>query len=163
MNQALLRLNCRRSPRSPFAGETEADTATQTHERNRQRFAALLRRQAAAVSDDVMNCTGPALPHQLARLRDLRETLALAVDLDGLIPDTQRERSDRQLMHPVTVCDWAAALEILSRTHRAPAWVNTTSAEIQQINRKLDTLAALVAGRPGAAAAWETINDGEAL
>jgi hypothetical protein len=159
MNQALLRLNCRRSPRSPFAGETEAETPH--HERNRQRFAALLRRQSASISDDVMNCTGPALPHQLARLRDLRETLALALDLDGLIPDAQRERTDRQLLHPVTVADWAAALEILSRTHRAPAWVNTTSQEIQQINRKLDTLAAMVAGRPGAAAAWETLDQEE--
>jgi hypothetical protein len=91
----------------------------------------------------------------------LRETLALALELEGLIPDSQRERSDRQLLHPVTVCDWAAALEILSRTHRAPAWVNTTSQEIQQINRKLDTLAAMVAGRPGAAAAWENLDQEE--
>ena len=78
MNQALLRLSCRRLPRSPFAGETDPETSTP--ERNRQRFAALLRRQSAAISDDVMNCPGSAVAYQLARLRDLRDTLALAVD-----------------------------------------------------------------------------------
>lgn len=118
----------------------------------------MLRRQSAGVADDVMNCAGPALPHHLARLRDLREMLSLALEGPGLIPDAQRIRTDRQLIHPATVADWAAALEVVNATHRAPAWVNTTAAEISAINRKLDTLAAMVAGRPGAAEAWATLD-----
>lgn len=130
-------------------------------QRHQQRLAALLRRQAASVSDDVMTCPAPMLPAHLARLRDLREIMSLAVACDGLIPADERQRTDRQLIHPATVADWLAALEIQSRTHRAPAWVNTTGEAIAQINRKLDTLAAMVCGRPGAIEAWKAVSESE--
>jgi hypothetical protein len=86
--------------------------------------------------------------------------MQLAASVSGLIPDAERERTDRQLAHPATVADWLAALEIQNRTHRAPAWVNTTGEAIAQINRKLDTLAALLCGRPGALQAWEAVCKG---
>jgi hypothetical protein len=155
-SQRVLRLNVGRVPSlRPFVELEE------TPQRNPQRLAALLRRQAASVSDDVMTCPAVQLPSQLARLRDLRETLALVVSAEGLIPDAERERSDRQLLHPATVADWSSALEVLSRTHRAPAYVNTTQAELGQINRKLDTLAAMLCGRPGAIQAWQAVCESE--
>lgn len=150
LSQRTLGLCCQRN-RVPLA----PDEPTPSH--RQVRLAALLRRQAAKVSDDVMNCPGPALPHHLARLRDLRETMTLAVEGAGLIPDEQRQRSDRQLLHPATVADWLAALEIVARTHRAPAWVNSQGAALDAIHRKLDTLAAMVARRPGAEAAWANL------
>jgi hypothetical protein len=153
MNQRQFRLSCRPSV-APFQDDDTHHNPT----RRLERFAALLRRQSAAVSDDVMNCPAAAVAHHLARLRDLRETMALALEGPGLIPDAQRIRTDRQLLHPATVADWAAALEVVNATHRAPAWVNTTAAEISAINRKLDTLAAMVAGRPGAAESWATLD-----
>lgn len=154
-NQRVFRL--RVGGRPSLRPETDLEEITP---RNQQRLAALLRRLAASVSDDVMTCPAPQLPAQLARLRDLREIMQLAVSASDLIPAGERERTDRQLAHPATVADWFAALEIQSRTHRAPAWVNTTGEAVAQINRKLDTLAALLCGKPGALQAWESVCQG---
>jgi hypothetical protein len=129
MNQRTLRLNVRFDPAAGHAHRADA-----TPERNQQRLAAHLRSQAAAVADDVQNCPTESLPHHLTRLRDLRETMRLLLECAGFLTDAQRMRTDRQLLHPSTVADWAAALEIVHRT-----------------------LAALVVGRPGAAAAWDSL------
>lgn len=145
--QTCFRLNLGRLPQSI----QDSDPSNN----RKQRFAALLRRQAASVAEDVTSCPPAAITHHMRRLRDLQDLLRLVIGSEGFLEPDERERSDRQLIHPATVADWAAVLDQVAKTHRSPAYVSSTQAELAKINGKMDLLAALFSRQPGALEAWE--------
>lgn len=103
--------------------------------------AAEARRQLDAAMRDVMTCQPASLGACLTRLHAVRHlTEAVLV----LLPEDQRERSPRQLAHPLTVADHLEAAAVTSRAHRPPAWYVPQAERLDEIEAKVDSLAALV-------------------
>lgn len=147
-----------------FASQIPAIPPTSTTpERAQARLAALLRRQAADIGETVTTCPPDAITHAMARLRDIREIMQLAISHEGLLPERERQRTDRQLMHPATVADWFATLEITARMHRTPAWVNSTQAELGKINARIECIAAMICGKPGSLEAFRRVTESEVV
>lgn len=129
---------------------------TLSADRLRQRTATDLKRRAAVVCERVRNCVPAALPATLDNLRDVAAFIALAIRL-RIVPPGEGELSGRQLLHPVTLTDWLSALEITRQMHRPPAHVTPHEGLAEQVNRKLDIIAALLGGNPDAPAAWAEV------
>lgn len=96
-------------------------------------FADLLKPQARRIMGDITECPVDTIPAHLARLDDLREIFRHVIRHD--FAETPESRlSGVQLLHPVTLADYLAALEITRQTHRAPAFVNSRDTELAEIN-----------------------------
>ena len=107
-------------------------------------LADLLKRIARRVMGDITECPANGLPAHLARLDDLRDLF------DHLLRHSYSEHAEgllsgSQLAYPHTLADFRGALEVTRQQHRAPAFINSRDAELAEINRKLDTIAGLLA------------------
>lgn len=107
-----------------------------------------LKRFAREAMANVTECPTESLP---ANLR-LLEWAIQAVEFN--LRHEFRETPEFTLNHtphePVTLQDFLFCMKHTRKTHRAPAYVSQRSEDIAQINRKLDTLAGLLAQNPEA-------------
>lgn len=123
--------------------------------RQHDAFAALLKRQADEVMRAVTECPPAAVPANVARLRDIEETIQHALKA-GLVDSEEAQLSGPNLLHLHTLADYSAAIEITRRDLRAPAFASRWSTELAELHAGLDAiqrqneaLAALVALRNG--------------
>ncbi len=63
----------------------------------------------------------------------------------GLVPGSECELSGRQLAHPLTLADFAAALDVVQRHHRPPAGFEPHRERWEEVGERVDVLAAHVA------------------
>ncbi len=110
-------------------------------------FADLLKRQARKVMRDLTECPPDTIPAHLATLEALQDVIQFACQ-NGLLMEADTRLSGKQLMYPATVADFAACLVITRKQHRAPAFVNGDNAQLDRIEKKLDTLAGAIAHDP---------------
>ena len=107
-------------------------------------FADLLKRQARAAMAAVTECEPVAMPHALAGLAAVKETIAAAIH-HGFTPGAESLRSGEQLIYPETLADLLACIEITRKQHRAPVFLNSRETELAKLNQKIDLLASMVA------------------
>ena len=105
------------------------------------RVAAQLRRELERCIDAVSSCQPASLTVNLDRLASVR---AAAETILPLVPDGQRLRSDRNLVHPLTLADWIEAARITGSAHRSHTWAPIGCDRLDRIEAKLDSLAALI-------------------
>lgn len=105
------------------------------------RLAAQLRRELERCINSVMTCQPASMAVQLDRLGSVR---TVAESCLPFVPEPQRLRSPRQLIHPLTLCDWIEAARITGQAHRSPDWAPLACDRLDQIDAKVDSLAALV-------------------
>lgn len=110
-------------------------------------LADLLKRQAKRAMVDVTECPPDTLPAHLARLDALRETINHCLT-HWLAGTAENRLSGAQLANPFTLRDYLGCIEITREQHRCPAFVNSRDSDLAAINRKLDTLAGLLATSP---------------
>ena len=106
-------------------------------------FSDLLKRQARRVMQDVTECPPVALSAHMDRINDLRELFEHVIR-HQFAETAESALSGAQLLYPSTLADFLACLDITKREHRAPPFVNSRDAELEQINRKLDMLAGFI-------------------
>jgi hypothetical protein len=106
-------------------------------------FADLLKRQARAAMAGVTECPPVALPHALAALESVKETILFA-QRHELIPGAETVRSDAQLANAHTLADLLACMEITRREHRAPVFLNSRDTELAKLRHDFSQLAGLV-------------------
>ena len=104
----------------------------------------LLKRQARRAMVDITECPSVALPANLARLDDLRETIDL-VFRHEFVPYMETIRSECNLSSLHTLADFRACLEITKREHRAPVFVNSRDDQFQKIWHGLELIAGQIA------------------
>lgn len=107
-------------------------------------FADLLKRLARKVVCDVTECPPDAMSAHLARLDDLRDVFGHMLRHDYR-ETPEANPSGAQLLHPSTLHDWLAVLELTRKQHRAPAFVNSSDDQFASIDRKLCVIAGLLA------------------
>lgn len=112
-------------------------------------MAELLKRQARRVMSDVTECPPDTIGAHVARVDDLRETIAHVIENE--LKETPESRfSGKQLASPYTLKDYLECLCITRREHRAPAFVNQRDEDIAQIKNMICTLAGLISNNPEA-------------
>jgi hypothetical protein len=103
--------------------------------------AAEARRQLDEAMRDVMTCQPASLGACLDKLHAVRHLTEAVL---GLLPEDQRERTPRQIAHPLTVADHLEAAAVTSRAHRPPTWYEPQAERLDAIEAKLESLAALI-------------------
>lgn len=142
LNLKLVRLDG--EPRETFIHRQRDFKKGVAHVSPEKLFADLLKRQARRAMLDVTECPPDTLPAHLARVEALQEIIShvLRHDFAGT---PEARPSGAQLLHAVTLHDFAACLQITRVQHRAPAFINGRDRELAEINHKLDVLAGLFA------------------
>ncbi len=107
-------------------------------------FADLLKRQARAAMAAVSECNPAAMPHALAGLSIVRDSITAAIRFE-FVPGGESLRSGAQLAYPATLADLLACIEITKRQHRAPEFLNNRDGELAKLNEKIDLLAGMMA------------------
>ena len=151
MRQKILGLNVR-----PVHGDTTRDAAFRRAELKNhlsetparivapeKLFSDLLKRQAREAMAAVTECPAVAIPHALARLGDIRETIRAAIRGE-LVPGCEGMRSADQLTHAHTLADLLECIEITRREHRAPVFLNSRDSELAALRHDFSQLAGLV-------------------
>ena len=112
-----------------------------------KRLADLLKRLACEAMDAVTECPSHVIGAHVARMEAVAKVAQLVMAC-GFVPGSETLRSDHQLTTPRTLADHVEAMAITKQTHRAPCWLTTRDTALEQINRKLDVLAGLLAHSP---------------
>ena len=89
---------------------------------------------------DVTQCPPDTLPAHLARVDDLCDLFDHLIRHD-FAGTPESRMSGRQLIHPTTLADFLACLEITKRHHRCPEFVNPVQDQFDQIMGMLNTIA----------------------
>jgi hypothetical protein len=140
----------------PFPGETSRnfqfrehhlrEVITETgprHAEPEKLFSDLLKRHAREAMAGVTECPPVALPHALARLRDIKGIIRAALAAE-IVPGMEGLRSDGPLTHAHTLADILECLTLTEKEHRAPVFLNSRDTELAKLNEKIDLLASLV-------------------
>jgi len=125
-------------------------------------FCDTIKRLARRAMRDVTECDALALPAHLARLDDLREIIGHAIRHD-YSETPEAVATEMPIRAAYTLADYAACIQHTRQCHRAPSFVNSRDGELSEINRKLDTIAGLLAtneqaqelfNKPGQTCLW---------
>ncbi len=103
----------------------------------------LLRRQCRAIVLAVSECQPAALPANLARLDDWRDTVEFHLR-HSLAETAEATLSGQQLLYPATLADWLAVADLTRKQHRAPAFLSDREDALLKITGRLDLLAGLI-------------------
>lgn len=154
--QRLLRLALPKLDGQRPSDRTAADWAFRTRLRHPsetappggRQLANLLREHVAAAVENLTRC----IPAAAGAWRHHGDALAAVAELAitaGIVPDDEARRTSRQLAHPDNLADWLAVWELTRREQRAPAELDLDEPRWARVERKLDTIAAHLAGVKG--------------